>query len=107
MYFSDVVNLVGITYSQDALLQYVEAETSREVFCDLGSVTGSESSNAGQNGIRASARAVVHTEDYSGETIVDYAGGSVLPAGRYGVYRTYVNGDTVELYLEAKAGETA
>lgn len=105
MYFSDAIQLIARTYpEQDALAQHVPQESSRTVYCDLTSISGTEQAAAGQQKIRPYARARVHAEDYAGETLIEYAGGGMLRAGRYAVYRTYYDGDVVELYLEAKTG---
>lgn len=105
MYFSDEIQLIRESYTMDQLLQRIPVTTARSVFADITSVTGAEVSAAGQNGIKASARIVVHSEDYAGEQLLWYDGSSTLPEGRYSVYRTYVSGaDTVELYVEPKAG---
>lgn len=105
MYFSDEIYLVKETRQQDDLKQFKSERTETHVWCDLTSVSGNETSAAGQNGHKAEGRAVVHVEDYAGEKIVRYDGGLLLlPAGYYEVYRTYFAGDTIELYLQEKEG---
>lgn len=105
MYFSDEIELISKTYTMDGLGQQIEAEATRAVFCDLQSVGGSESTRERQAGIHASARAVVHAEDYDHEAEVNVlTGNAVINAGKYAVYRTYLNGDTVELYLTESVG---
>lgn len=105
MYFSDEVSLIGRTYkTQDALAQHVPKEAARTVYCDLTSISGTEQAAAGRQKIRPSARVRIHAEDYAGEPLVEYAGGPLLRAGRYAVYRAYCAGDVVELYLEEKTG---
>ncbi|UZT82143.1 hypothetical protein [Caproicibacterium sp. BJN0003] len=71
----------------------------------MTSIYGNEDSNARQNGIKASARAIIRAEDYGGETILDYSGGRSTEAVRYTVYRTYLDRDNIELYLSKKKGE--
>lgn len=105
MYFSDEIYLVKETQEQDELKQFKPVRTETHTWCDLTSVSGTEVSEAGQNGHKAEARASVHVEDYGGEMIIRYEGGlPLIPAGYYEVYRTYLNGDTVELYLKEKEG---
>ena len=105
MQFSDEINLIKEVHGKDSLNQYKAAFVKTTVWCDLTSVTGSETSNAGQNGHNAEARAVVHAEDYSGQKIVEYLGSDpILSAGLYDVYRTYRSGDCFELYLTQREG---
>lgn len=105
MFFADEIRLIGKTpYTQDALGQFVATETSRTVFCDLSSVSAEERAGGGHNGLSPTARAIVMRMDYNGESLVDYAGGDLLPKGRYKVSRTYYTADRVELYLARKAG---
>lgn len=104
MYFSDEIKLLSKSYTVDGLGQYTSQDIEKSVFSDLTSVTGDEKKSAGQSGINATARAVLHVEDYNGEEMISYAGGAALQAGKYSVYRTYFAGDTVELYLTQKAG---
>lgn len=105
MYFSDEIYLVTEQREKDALKQFKITKTETGVWCDLSSVSGNETSGAGQNGHVSSARAIVHTEDYSGEKIARYDGSStILKKGYYEIYRTYAKGDVVELYLTEKEG---
>lgn len=104
---SRVLTLISVTYKQDAsgryeqddLGQLVTNEALRDVFCNVTSVSASEFFEAGRAGIRPELRATLFAFDYHGETVVE------LEGVRYGVYRTYLGkGETVELYLERKAG---
>lgn len=104
---SRVLTLVGITYKTDASGQYekdaigqlVPIEVPRDVFCNITSVSASEFFEAGRAGIRPELRATLFAFDYNGEEIAE------LDGVRYGVYRTYLGkGETIELYLERKAG---
>lgn len=105
MYFSDEIYLVSEVHEKDELKQYKTRKNEVHVWCDLDSVSGTETSGGGQNGHKRSARATVHIEDYSGEKIVRYPGGlPILEKGYYDVYRTYLVGDTIELYLTQKEG---
>lgn len=105
MQFSDEINLIEEVHGKDALNQYRAAFRRTTVWCDLTSVSGTETSNAGQNGHSAEARAVVHAEDYSGQKIVEYLGSDpILGAGLYDVYRTFKSGDCFELYLQQREG---
>lgn len=102
MYYSDQIDLLAITYAQDDIGQDIPAETARTVFCDLQSVSGEESTLAGQQNIHASGRAIVHQEDYSHEEMARIGNDTILKPGEYTVYRTYYNKGNVELYLTEK-----
>lgn len=96
---SRVLILIAVAYTPDALGQLVPQETRREVFCSLSSVSASEWFEAGRAGLNAEHRAVMFAYDYGGEAIAE------LDGVRYGIYRTYLGkNETVELYLERKAG---
>ena len=96
---SEVIYLIGISYTTDTLGQNIPVENSTMRYCQLSSVSQSEWFEAGRNGLKAEYRAVLDAEEYAGEEIAEING------IRYGVYRTYrTKSDTIELYLERKAG---
>lgn len=97
---NDVMNLIAVERTQDAIGQYIDTETSREVFCSVQSVTANEFFSAGQNGIDAQYKFTMFSHDYNGEELVEYRG------VRYAIYRTYrKKEDLIELYAEKKAGK--
>lgn len=133
-----VLKLIKKTYEQDALGQSIPVETSRDIYCNLRSVSRAEWAAAGQLGLNAELVATMFAPDYLGEEIAelrhpaasvessylldadgrqlrdadaqllreagDQTQGAVV---RYGIYRTYLSkGNTLELYLERKAGVT-
>ena len=99
MRWNDVVSLISVVYTTDALKQRVPTETSRQVFCNIGSVTGSEFFEAGQSGVRPEFRVTMIAQEYNDEKIVAFNN------KRYGVYRTYFGrNDTIELYVEEQEG---
>lgn len=73
---------------------------SREVFCDVKSITRTEWFEAGRNGIEHPEFIfVMNRNEYDGERLVLYKGKV------YGVYRTYeAKNENLELYVEAKGG---
>lgn len=96
---SNVLTLVSVTYTTDALKQQVPQETTRDVFCNVSSVSAQEFFDAGQAGLKPEWRVTMFEPDYNGETITE------LNGVRYSVYRTYLGkNETIELYLERKAG---
>ena len=96
---SNVINLISETHSQDEIGQFVSAETKRQVFCDVRSVSRAEWFDAGRDGMQPSFVFTMFAPDYNGEKIVEFEG------KRYGVYRTYVSrNEQIELYVEEKGG---
>lgn len=96
---SRVLTLVGVSYIEDSIGQRVPQEAPRNVFCDITSVSASEWFEGGKAGLNPTYRAVVFATDYQGEQIAE------LDGVRYGIYRTFLGrGDTIELYMERKAG---
>lgn len=96
---SDVINLIATTQTQDEYGVWTSTTTSRQVMCDVSSVTRSEFFEGGRNGLNPEFRMTLFFGDYDGERIVEYKGQT------YGVYRTYQGkNDTIELYVERKGG---
>lgn len=97
--YDDVILLVDSCLVDDELGQKIPHETTRQIFCRVGDISRSEFFNAGQNGLNPEYRFDVFRGDYHGERTVIFHG------CRYTVYRTYAsNKDTVELYVERRAG---
>lgn len=96
---STVIKLIKPNYTQDSIGQYIYAETERQVYCDVRSITRAEWFEAGRNGMQPIYIFAMFGPDYEGEQIVEYEG------KRYGVYRTYRGrNETIELYVEEKGG---
>lgn len=96
---SNVLTLVDVSYITDALKQQIPQETTRNVFCNISSVSAQEFFDAGKAGLNPEWRVTMFAPDYNGETIAE------LNGKRYSVYRTYMGkNETIELYLERKAG---
>lgn len=94
-----VINLITFTQGVDEYGVQRAAETFTTVFCRVDSVSQSEWFEGGRNGLNPDYRFTVFGGDYSGEDTVDFEG------KRYAVYRTYQNGDYMELYTERKEGQ--
>lgn len=96
---SDVITLVTLTRTQDAYGIWRATESSKQIFCQVDSVSQSEFFEAGRNGLNPEYRFTVFFGDYADEPIVIYKG------NRYSVYRTYLRrDDRLELYVERKGG---
>lgn len=96
---SDVITLVTVTRTQDEYGIWQPTEKTKEVYCQVDSVTQSEFYEGGRNGLNPEFRFTLFFGDYSNEPIVIYKN------KRYSVYRTYLRrNDQLELYVERKGG---
>lgn len=95
---SSVCKLIAETFVQDEYGVMRSSERETEVFCDITSVSASEWFNGGRNGLNPEKRVKIFLYDYDGEKVVEIEG------DRFTVYRTYVDGDEIELYLERRKG---
>lgn len=96
---SEVITLVSTTQAQNEFGVWTDAQTTKDVFCQVDSVTRAEFFEGGRNGLNPQFRFTVFFGDYSGERTVIYKGNP------YSVYRTYQGrNDTLELYVERKGG---
>lgn len=99
---SDVITLVGSSYTKNEYGVPIATPTSREVFCQVNSITRQEFFEAGRNGLNPSLMFSVFADDYNDEDTLIYNGKP------YGVYRTYLaKNDRLELYAERKGGTNA
>lgn len=96
---SEVVTLVGYTRTQDDYGVWKKTETTKDVFCQVDSVTRAEFFDGGRNGLNPQYKITLFFGDYSGEETVIYK------EKAYGVYRTFhARKDVLELYVEQKGG---
>ena len=96
---SEVLTLIGTTREQDEFGIWRETPTSRDVFCQVNSITRSEFFDAGRNGLNPEFMFSMFAGDYGGERVCEYRG------QRYSIYRTYLGrNDVIELYAERKGG---
>lgn len=95
---SVIIKLIATTLTKDDNGVGIPSESAREVYADVSSVTGSEWFEGGRAGINPEYRFIVFDGDYEGEEIIEFN------QKRYGVYRTYTNGDWVELYVQKVQG---
>jgi SPP1 family predicted phage head-tail adaptor len=96
--FKDVINLISVTITKDALKQEIETKTEREVFANKRSIAQSEFFNAGQTGIKAEQLFEIRSVDYAEERLLSFNN------KEYSVYRTYEKGENIELYCEVRIG---
>ena len=96
---SETIKLISIIIANGQYGVARKTETSREVYCNVSSVSASEFFQGGQNSMRPEYRFTMFSYDYGGEMIVEYND------MRYSVYRTFkARNDTIELYVERKVG---
>lgn len=96
---SDVITLLKTAITVDDYGVERISKTSREVFCQVDSVTRAEFFEGGRNGLNPEYRITMFAPDYEGEAELIYKDLT------YSVYRTYQGrNDTLELYVERKGG---
>ena len=96
---SDVISLIEIMTTQDELGVWRKTQNSRQVFCQVESISQREFYEAGRNGLNPALKFIVFFGDYDNETVLTYKGQS------YSIYRTYQRkDDLLELYAERKGG---
>ena len=96
---SDTLKLISVTRTQDAYGVWRSSESSKDVYCEVQSVTRSEFFDAGRNGLNPEFVFKIFFGDYDGEEIVEYGG------KRYAIYRTYLaKNDNLELYAQREGG---
>lgn len=94
----DVLILISQNITTDQYGREVVTESTRQVFCEVSSITQSEFYAAANAELQPEFRFNVFFGDYEGESIVEYQG------TRYAIYRTYRADDYMELYAERKVG---
>ena len=95
---TDVLVLIAQSMSVDDIGNEIATETERTVYCEVHSITQTEFYAAANTELEPQYRFTVFFGDYEGENICKYQG------ERYAVYRTYRDGDNLELYVERKIG---
>lgn len=93
-----IVNLVSISTSKNAFGEDIDAEVQTQVFASINDVGRAEFFRAAELALAPQFIARTAAINYSGQRILDFNG------QRYAIYRTYLDGDDVELYCEKKAG---
>lgn len=94
MYFSDKLGLITTVKATDSEGFETDNKVTRYVYADPSSIAQNEFFSASQAGIDAKYKFLVHTSEYSGESMAEYNG------MQYNIYRTYqTKVDTTELYL--------
>ena len=96
---SEVITLLSSEQAQNQYGVWTDSLTSRDVFCQVDSVTRQEFFDGGRNGLNPEFRFTMFFGDYNDERDLIYKGKP------YSVYRTFIGrNDTIELYVERKGG---
>ena len=95
---ASTADLIAFDITYDELRQAVKTEIKTSVMVEVKSVTRAEWDAAGRHGHKPQIVLITPRFNYSEETAVDFEG------KRYEVYRTFANGDNIELYLELRGG---
>lgn len=97
---SVVFTLISVERAQDNIGQWTETDVRHTVYGQITSVSMDEYFAGGQNGFKPEYRITMFGPDYEGETRCEVDG------VEYSIYRVYRGRtDTVELYLERRAGD--
>lgn len=91
MLFKDVINLISISTTTNAIGDSVETATKKEVFANKKSVRQNEFYQAAATGLRPELMFVIHSAEYNQEPKVEYDGKT------YNIIRTYDKGEWTEL----------
>ena len=91
----DVIKLISIVKTTDAIGDIVEKEAEREVFANKKSIKQSEYYQALSVGLKPELTFQVHSYEYEAEKLLKY---NDKP---YNIIRTFEKGDFVELICEA------
>lgn len=96
---SDIINLIKQESTLDEYGIPQTVETSREVYCEVHSITQTEFFSGGAQGLKPEYKFTMFEGDYEDEKMLSYKD------ARYVIYRTYRTGDIIELYVERRKGE--
>jgi SPP1 family predicted phage head-tail adaptor len=99
MLFRDVIDLISITNSENAIGDTIETETPRQVFANKKSIRQSEFYQAAMTDLRPELMFEVRTIEYEGEPKLKYNGKT------YNIIRSYSkNGEITELICSGLVG---
>ena len=96
----DVIKLISQDYQKNKYGVPVPSPAYKEIFCEIQDITRQEFYGTGRNGLNQSFMARIFTDEYGGESVVEYNGET------YSIYRKYEIPGTyyTELYIERKGG---
>jgi SPP1 family predicted phage head-tail adaptor len=94
MYFSDKIELIAITVTENSMGDMIETETETEVFANKRSIRQSEFYQAAATGLRPEIMFEVWSEEYSNQPRLEYGG------KQYTIIRAYDKGEITELVCQ-------
>jgi SPP1 family predicted phage head-tail adaptor len=95
MLFRDVIKLISIVYSENAMGDTIESKTEKEVFANKKSIRQSEFYQAMSTGLRPELMFEVRSIEYTGQPKLKYE------SKEYNIIREYSkNGEITELVCE-------
>lgn len=96
---NDIAYFITEEYKKDDIGNDIVSRTEKLVFCEISSVGGQEVLKASQSGIKPQCRIKLWKYEYENQQLIrigdDY----------FTVYRTYVDKEMIELYLERRVGK--
>lgn len=92
--WSDVINLLAETYTENDMGDVIPVVTSNEAFASKKSIRQSEFYQAQAAGLKPSIAFDVRSMEYNDEKLLEYEG------KRYRIMRTYESGEFTELICE-------
>jgi hypothetical protein len=98
MRFDSVIELVAVTYEQDAIGQQVPTKTRRTVYANEFSVGSREFYDARAEGLTPERQYQIRSEEYAGETLC------VVDGDEYTIIRTERRGEWTRLTCERVLG---
>jgi SPP1 family predicted phage head-tail adaptor len=94
MYFSDKIELIAITVTENSMGDMIETETKTEVFANKRSIRQSEFYQAAATGLRPEIMFEVWSEEYSNQPKLKYNN------KLYTIIRAYDKGEITELVCQ-------
>lgn len=94
MYFSDKIELIAITVTENSMGDMIETETKTEVFANRKSIRQSEFYQAAATGLRPEIMFEVWSEEYSSQPKLKHGDKT------YTIIRTYDKGERTELVCQ-------
>lgn len=96
---NDIAYFITEEYKKDDIGNDIVSQTEKLVFCEISSIGGQEVLKASQSGIKPQCQIKLWKYEYENQQLIrigdDY----------FTVYRTYVDKEMIELYLERRVGK--
>ena len=93
-----VANLIAEAIHENEYAQQIGDPERREIFVSVESISRNEFFDAGRNGINPELKFITPSINYNCEGLIEYEGDV------FTIYRTYEQGENVEIYAQKKVG---